>query len=365
MRVGINARTFSVSEPGGAVQTAMRLTREFAAREVDLVLFGHASIDGEFPDVPVVSRGYLYDSQPFGLVWERTALPSLARKHDVDVLFCPNGNGPIHRAPIPVVMQIHDVNALEGYSSRGHQLYRRLTVPRAARLADALVTVSEFSKGEIVSHLGVDPESVHVTYNGLDETFREPGEGAAFDLPDRYVLYVGAMNPRKNLERLVRAFLRLKTADDVPQKLVMVGPAKELLFKDLSLEDSAAVLTPGYLSRDELKYAYTHADLFAYPSLYEGFGLPPLEAMACGTPVVAGTVASLPEVLGDAAEFVDPYDVDAIVDGIRRVLGDEEYAGELVGRGREKAAEYTWERTAEEVFETLRSVGRESDDLSR
>jgi len=361
MRVGINARTFSVSEPGGAVQTAMRLTREFAAREVDLVLFGHASIDGEFPDVPVVSRGYLHDSQPFGLAWERTALPSLARKHDVDVLFCPNGNSPIHRASVPVVMQIHDVNALEGYSSRVHGLYRRATVPRAARAADALVTVSEFSKEEIVSVLDVDTADVHVAYNGVDEFFREPGGGTAFDCPDSYVLYVGAMNPRKNVARLVRAFLRLRSSADIPQKLLLVGPEKELLFRDLSLDESPAVVTPGYLTRPELKYAYATADLFAFPSLYEGFGLPPLEAMACGTPVVAGNVASLPEVLGDAAEFVDPHDVDAVAEGMKRVLMDGEYAEELVQRGYERAAQYTWEQTADTVLEMFRSVAENGE----
>jgi len=356
MRIGINARTFSVPEPGGAVQTAMRLTRELAARDVDLVLFGHSSVRQRFPDLPVVSRGYRHDSQLFGVVWERTVLPLIVDNYDVDVLFCPNGNGPLHRTSVPVVLQIHDVNALEGYSSLPHQAYRRLTVPRAARVADGLVTVSEFSKEEIVDQLGVDPDDVHVAYNGIDEAFRESEAGSPFELPDRYVLYVGAMNPRKNVERLVQAFLQLKTSADLPQKLVTIGPEKELIFKDLSVEESEDVVTPGYLTRDELKYAYTQADLFAYPSLYEGFGLPPLEAMACGTPVVAGNAASLPEVLGDAAEFVDPHDVDAIADGMGRVLEDLEYAGEMVRRGREQAARYTWERAADEVVEALCSV---------
>ena len=353
MRIGINARTFSVSEPGGAVQTAMRLTRELASRGVELVLFGHPSVASRFPDIPVVSHGYRYASQPFGVLWERTVLPTVAANYDIDALFCPNGNGPLHRIGVPVVMQIHDVNALKGYSSQTHQIYRRLTVPRAARVADALVTVSEFSKGEIVSQLGIDSERIHVAYNGIDEVYRDSDDGEPFDCPESYVLYVGAMNPRKNVRRLVRAFLDLKASADIPQQLLMIGPEKELIFKHLSFEDRDEVVTPGYLTRGQLKYAYTHADLFAYPSLYEGFGLPPLEAMACGIPVVAGDAASLPEVLGDAAEFVDPHDVGAIADGMEQVLEDPEYAGELERRGREKAAEYTWEQTADVVVDAL------------
>lgn len=349
MKIGVNARTFSVAEPGGAVQAAMRIVRELVERDFEVVLFGHSAVESRFPEVPLDSTGYLQGSQPFGVAWERAVLPSLARRHDVDVLYCPNGNAPIHRTSVPVVMQIHDVNALEGYSSRVHGLYRRLAVPRAANAADALVTVSEFSKREIVAHLGVDPETVHVAYNGIDEDFREPGGETPVDLPDRYVLYVGAMNPRKNVGGLVRAFHRLRETTTLPQELVLVGPEDDLVYDDVEIADETAVVTPGYLTRGELKYAYAHADLFAFPSLYEGFGLPPLEAMARGTPVVAGDATALPEVLGDAAEFVDPEDVADIAAGMRRVLEDEAYAAELVRRGRDQAAQYTWERAVDSL----------------
>lgn len=356
MKVGINARTFSVAEPGGAVQVAMRLTRELASRDVELVLFGHPSVTSRFPDFDVVSRGYAVDSQVYGILWERTILPRLAATHDVDVLFCPNANAPLHRSSVPVVVQIHDVNAIEGHSSRAHRLYRRLAVPRAAALADAVVTVSEFSKGEIISHLGIDPDRVHVVYNGIDEYFLESGDGEPLDLPDSYVLYVGAMNPRKNVERLVEAFNRLEGGPDIPEKLVLIGPERKAIFKAMDLEDSAAIVTPGYVTREELKFAYTHADLFVFPSLYEGFGMPPLEAMACGTPVVAGDAAALPEVLGDAAEFVDPHDVEDIARGIERVLDDQELASELVRRGFDQVSRYEWSNTADDLIEILDSV---------
>jgi glycosyltransferase involved in cell wall biosynthesis len=250
-------------------------------------------------------------------------------------------------------VQIHDVNAMEGHSSSAHQLYRRLAIPRAADVADAVVTVSEFSKREIVSHLGIGPDKIRVVYNGVDEYFFEPGDGDPFDLPDSYVLYVGAINPRKNVERLVEAFNRLDGGPGIPEKLVLIGPERKAIFKAVDLEDSTAIVTPGYVTRAELKYAYTHADLFAFPSLYEGFGLPPLEAMACGTPVVAGEAGALPEVLGDAAEFVDPSDVDAIARGIQRVLTNQGCANDLVLRGSERVKKYTWEGAVDTLVNML------------
>ena len=356
MRVGVNGRTFTTDEPGGAVRVAVRLTRELSRRDVDVVLFGHDSLASQFPDVPVVSRGYRHDSQPFGVVWERTVLPRLARESGVDVLFCPNGNGPLFDPGVPVVVQVHDVNALEGYSSRLHRTYRRLTVPRAARVADALVTVSEFSKRELVSLLDVSPKDVHVVYNGVDEAFHEPVDLTALDCPDSFVLSVGAMNPRKNVERLVEAHRRLLATTDLPHELLLVGPDHAMIFDDLSVPTDDAVLTPGYLTREELKCAYARADAFVYPSLYEGFGLPPLEAMACGTPVVAGDATALPEVLGDAAAFVDPHDVGDIADGMRRVLDDAAFAEELVRRGRERVRRYTWERAGDSLLNVLEGV---------
>jgi len=355
MKIGINARTLAVEDPGGAVQTVISLIEELAMRDVELELFGHSSIRRLFPDLAVIDSGFVHRSQPFGVIWERTILPLLARRADVDVLYCPNGNAPLRRTSFPIVMQIHDVNALRGYSSGIHQAYRRLAVPRGARVTDAIVTVSEFSKREILSHLDIDPGKVHVVYNGVDEYFLGPGDGTPVDLPEPYILYVGAMNPRKNVGGLVEAFHHLKETTTLPHKLVLVGPENDLIFKQVEINDLSDVVTPGYVAREELKYAYIHADLFAFPSLYEGFGLPPLEAMACGTPVVAGNAGALPEVLGDAAEFVDPATVSDLAEGMDRVLHDHDYAEDLVRRGQTVVEGYTWESTADAVLETLLS----------
>ena len=356
MKVGVNARTFAVTEPGGAVQTAMRLTRELSERDLQLELFGPSCLSETFPAVPVISTGYPRGSQAFGLLWERTALPVLARRQGIDVLFCPNGNGPLHRTACPVVLQIHDLNTFHGYSNRVHRLYRRAAVPRAAANAAAIVTVSSFSKREIVSTLGVDPEGVHVTSNGVHEEFLEPADGATLDCPAPYVLYVGALSRRKNVDRLIAAFRHLKSTTGIPHELVLVGPEKPTITQTRSPDGVENIHTPGYLERSRLRAAYRNADAFVYPSLYEGFGLPPLEAMACDTPVVASDATALPEVLGDGAEFVDPMAVDSIADGLHRVLTDSGYRQTLVRRGRRRAATFTWDRVADRLLAVLREV---------
>jgi len=357
MKIGINARTFAVDEPGGAVQSVLALSRELAASPgTEVVLFGPPGADVKVPDASLDDTLYPVGSQVYGLVWERTLLPYLAQKHGVDVLYCPNGNAPPFPLPVPVVMCIHDVNAQRGLSSAPHGLYRRLAVPPAARAADALVTVSEFSKREIVAEFGVDPSKVHVVYNGIDPLYLNDDPGEPTDLPDEYVLYVGAFNPRKNVSRLVEAFSRLKGETDLDHDLVLVGPGNKQIFENLKIDETADVRTPGYLSDRELKFAYRNADAFAYPSLYEGFGLPPLEAMACGTPVVASTAASLPEVLDDAALLVDPRSTGAIREALERVFTDEECRRKLIARGSARNERFTWERAGRKTLEVLRSV---------
>jgi glycosyltransferase involved in cell wall biosynthesis len=351
MKIGINARTFAVDEPGGAVQSVLALSRELAASPgTEVVLFGPPGADAKVPDASLDDTLYPVGSQVYGLVWERTLLPYLAQKHGIDVLYCPNGNAPPFSIPVPVVMCIHDVNAQKGLSSGPHGLYRRLAVPPAARAADALVTVSEFSKREIVAEFGVDPSKVHVVYNGIDPLYLNDDPGEPTELPDEYVLYVGAFNPRKNVSRLVESFSRLKHETDLDHDLVLVGPGNKQIFENLEIDETADVRTPGYLSDRELKFAYRNADAFAYPSLYEGFGLPPLEAMACGTPVVASTAASLPEVLDDAAVLVDPQSVGAIRGGIERVLTDKECQRRLVERGYLQSERFTWVRSKERIL---------------
>lgn len=351
MKIGINGRTFSLNQPSGAVQSAIRITRELADSE-DVILFGHQSLAENFRSIPVDGSWYSTRSQIVGLGWERIVLPQLAEKHDVDVLFCPNGNAPLCEISVPTIVLIHDVNAQRGYSSWVHQLYRKLAVPPGVAAADGIVTVSEFSKGEIVSVFDVPSSKVHVVHIGLDSSYFESGNSTAIDVPNRYILFVGALNPRKNIHRLIVAWSLLLERTELPHELVLVGPENKTIFKSTNVPRSETIRTLGFLDRDELKYVYEHADALVFPSMYEGFGLPPLEAMACGTPVVASNVTAMPEILGDAAEFVDPLNVYSIAEGMQTVLTDDTYRTELAERGKQRARAYSWNDTCEH----LRSV---------
>lgn len=348
MKIGVNARAFSVSEPGGAVQSAVRLTTELIENtDHEVLLFGSKNLSRKF-NISVNSGGWL-DNQIWGLFWERTVLPRVAIKSDIDVLYCPNGNAPLHDTEIPVVMCLHDINAKKGMSSGIHGLYRQLTVPHATRNCDAVVTVSEFSRDEIVRNLPAQPGDVHIIYNGINEFYLSDGGSDPIDLPPDYILYVGAMNPRKNVHRLVEAYEFIN--DQIPHKLVLIGPQNKSIFKELDLGNlSQDILTPGYVPEKKLKYAYENAAAFIYPSLYEGFGLPPLEAMACGTPVVASNIDCFSEILGDSAALVDPYCPESIGEGITQLIKDEERADTLRRRGRERVRDFTWKRTRERLI---------------
>lgn len=349
VNLGVDGRTFTVAEPGGAVQVGLAHTERLVASDDEVVLFGHERVAERFPDVPVDSTGYLVDSIAFGLAWEQAVLPGRCRRHGVDVLFCPNVYCPFRDVPFRTVVMIQGLGEYHGFGPCAFALFRRTVLPRVVEAADTVVTVSEFCRRDIHEQLDVPLEDVEVVYNGVDDTFLDPDAPASpIDLPDEYVLYVGAMSDNKNVENAVRGFARMKAEHDLPHHLVLVGGTDNPTTRSTDLPGSGDdVRQYGYVAdRPELKYAYENAAAFVFPSLYESFGMPPLEAMACGTPVVASPYAALEEVLADGAHFVDPEDPDDIADGLHRVLTDEEYAAALQEAGRNRAQEFTWQRAA-------------------
>ena len=268
------------------------------------------------------------------------------------------------------VVTIHDCIHLmfpQYLPNRAAYAYARATMWAAARRSDCILTVSEASKKDILHFFNVRPEKIVVVYNAIDDHFRvtPPEEAIArvrerYQLDHKFVLYVGNIKPHKNLVRLIDAFDELRKADFDDLKLLIIGdeisrlPALRRAVHKHKLHKHVRFL--GYLSDDTLAVLYRLASAFVFPSLYEGFGLPPLEAMASGTPVVTSNVSSLPEVTGDAAILVDPYDVDSIVDGLRRVLSDPALAAELGRRGQERAKEFSWARSVEKTRQVYREL---------
>lgn len=357
MKIGVNARTFSVNEPDGAVQSARKLSHQLGKREdVELTLYGSPDLEADFPEADQVkSTGYYSTSPFFGVVWERTVLPLLIDS-DIDVLLCPNGNSPPVGVRCPVLTYIHDINAQKGMSSGIHGKYREISVPYSVRASDAIITVSNFSKQEILDSLPVKEKDVHVVYNGIDDFYLFGNSSDPFGLPENYLLYVGAMNPRKNVSRLIEAYERIQ--NKIPHKLVLIGPQNKSVYKKFELNSVAEdVITPGFLPKAQLKYAYENADAFIYPSLYEGFGMPPLEAMACGTQVVASNRSSLPEILNGYCDLVDPQDVDAIGTAMIEVATSEP-SSTMKQNMRAHTKNFTWKRAADDLMEVIESTVR-------
>ncbi|HYP52293.1 MAG TPA: glycosyltransferase family 1 protein, partial [Pyrinomonadaceae bacterium] len=263
-------------------------------------------------------------------------------------------------APCPVVTTVHDLafEHIPETFKRRSWMQLRLTVRRTARAAAHVITVSEYSKRDIMATYGIPEERITVTPEAAAPHFR-PAPPAEVERVRRkygvrgdYVLAVGSIQPRKNLARLVRAYsgLRSRRSQDKLPQLVLVGKRAWLYGDTLRTVERSGLsdrtLFTGYVSEADLPALYTGALLFVYPSYFEGFGLPPLEAMACGTPVVAGDRTSLPEVVGDAGLLVDPFDESAIGAGLERLLDDSELRASLRVKGLERARLFDWRETA-------------------
>ena len=205
--------------------------------------------------------------------------------------------------------------------------------------------------------LGIPPERIRVVPMACSESMHrvdDPNVLAElrkkYSLPERFILFVGNNNPRKNLERTIRAYDLLKERTSLPHKLVIAGEQGWKFDRVKALEGvryREDVLFTGFAADEDMPALYSAADLFAFPTLYEGFGIPVIEAQRCGTPVVTSNCSALPEVAGDGAVLVDPHDVENICAGMTKVLGDKDYAGELIRRGLENAKRFSWEKSAE------------------
>lgn len=297
----------------------------------------------------------------------QVAIAREARRRRLDLVHDPTGTAPLMLTNARRVVTIHDVipYIYPKTSSRLDRLIYRLWLPLAVRHLDAVITDSECSRRDILTHLPVHPDKVTVVpiaasprYRPLDRTQTAPVL-ARLGLTVPYILYVGSVEPRKNVSRLLEAFARLR-ADAPGYRLVIVGAGRwktTPIFKTVArLGLEPYVSFTGYVAEEDLPALYAGAALFVFPSLYEGFGLPVLEAMACGTPVVTSNVSSLPEVAGDAALPVNPFDVETIADAMRRVLADPALAAHLRERGLARARQFSWERTARETLAVYERV---------
>jgi glycosyltransferase involved in cell wall biosynthesis len=277
----------------------------------------------------------------------------LARRRP-GVFYSPGFNAP-PTCPVPFVFTVFDLIHLHVQEESGtaKRLYYELHVKPAVRRARAVLTGSQYSRAQIVEWSGVDPDRIVVIGAAAGDAFAP--EGVAHEPGFPYLLYVGNHKAHKNLARLVQAFGRLR---ETSVRLLLAGhvePALLGIARSAGVADRLVFL--GDVSDERLPALYRGAVALVFPSLYEGFGLPPLEAMACGTPVVTSLTTSLPEVVGDAAVAVDPLDVDSIASGIERIVDDERLRAELGARGLAHAARFSWDETAERTWRALQRAG--------
>jgi len=269
--------------------------------------------------------------------------------------------------PCPCVLTVHDIlhESHPQFYPGGLRRLMSLLYPASARSAAAVITGSEFSRREIAARYHVPDERIHVTPYAADASFapvppeRARQAAAKYGVHGPYILFVGRIEPRKNIPGLVEAFSLLAADGAMRHTLVVAGMMDEL-FKDFHARTTARfgsrVRFTGKVEPEDLPALYAGADLFAYPSFAEGFGLPPLEAMACGAPVVASNTTSIPEVTGDAALLVDPADTAGLARAMRRLLDDRELNRALRAAGLARSREFSWERTARQTLRVYESV---------
>ncbi len=366
MHIGLNAHLLSF-RPGYRragvsqyVEQMLRgLSRDLATHRDTLTVFAGPDPPPASLHAPQVSWQQTRlptGSAPGRIVWEQCIAPIAVRRAHIDVLFCPVNVVPLATA-LPSVVTVHDLafvahpEAFHASKRRYLNLMTRLSVRRARQV----IAVSAHTKADLVRHFGVSPDRITVIPNAADPRFR-PADNpdalrafrAAHHLPERFILFVGTLEPRKNLRRLIEAFIPLAVTDPNLQ-LVILGASGWLTSDIAPLVAQHAIADrinfPGYVSDDDLPCWYQAATIFCYPSLYEGFGLPVLEAMACGVPVVTANTSSIPEVTGDAAILIEPTDVTALRSALQTLLDDPARRDALRAAGIARATHYSWDST--------------------
>jgi len=379
MKIGIEAQRIFRKKKHGMDMVALELIRNLQTidTENEYLIFVKPDVDDtvirETANFKIVKlEGGFYP------LWEQIALPRAAKKMGCRILHCTSNTAPIFTS-IPLVVTLHDIIYMESsyfkilrgtgslYQKFGNA-YRKIFVPKIVRKSKKIITVSNFEKNRIGQFFGMGSDSrLEAVYNGVSEHFKPITDQIElkrvkekYHLPDRYFFFLGNTDPKKNTKGTLKAysdFLK-QTGSDV--KLVMLDydrPELEKLLDEIGDKDllSQIVLT-GYVVNTDLPAIYCQCELFLYPSLRESFGIPMLEAMGCGVPVITSNTSSMPEVAGDAAVIIDPYKPEEITAAIINIQSNNELKADLIKKGLVQAAKFSWKAMAEHVFKIYREM---------
>lgn len=299
--------------------------------------------------------------------WEQVKLKKAVRSNKIDLLHCTANTAPLS-VNVPLIVTLHDIIYLEKVDFKGTayqnlgNLYRRYIVPKIAKKAELLITVSEFERANIIDHLKLPEERVTVLYNGVSPKFNNQYSTeeinafrSMYNLPENYIMFLGNTAPKKNTPNVIKAYVDYCLSDRETIPLVLLDYKKELVEKLLQELKQGSIIDkfifPGYIPYHQIPLMYKAATLFLYPSLRESFGLPILEAMACGTPVITSNTSSMPEVSGDAAEIIDPFNHLELADAIRCLLKNESVRKSYIEKGLERVKKFTWRLSAEKLVD--------------
>lgn len=358
MRIGIDVSVLDINQAGSAVYAAglINALKKIIHKE-ELVFFSAGHIRDMSTKKTVRSR---METLYRDMIWTHIVLPYQSQKRGIDILHMPANICPIY-SHCPIVVTIFDITSLVKPQDfpPWHRNYARCIIPLSAKKASVILTISQHSKNDIVKRLNVGSEKIIVTYCGVSEEFKPQYADEIEEVKKKYninpfILSVGSLEPRKNIVRLLEAYSILRSRG-FALPLVHVGPRGwlcdeiDLCIKELGLTECVKFL--GHVPLRDLVKLYNAATVFVYPSLYEGFGLPVIEAMACGCPVITSNTSSLPEVAGDAGILIDPLDIKQIADAIGRVSTDRALRQQMTHAGIERARLFSWEGCAKKTLE--------------
>jgi glycosyltransferase involved in cell wall biosynthesis len=374
MRIGIEAQRIFRPKKHGMDVVAIELIRNLQQidRKNEYVVFCNKGVKDdtivESPNFQINKFSALTYAD-----WEQLYLPLEVKKQKLDLLHCTANTAPL-RCKIPILLTLHDIIYLENVNFKGTayqnlgNLYRRWLVPKIAKKASLILTVSQFEKENILRRLQLQEDKVEVLYNGVSPQFNAnyPAQQIEafrnqYSLPSQYIMFLGNTAPKKNTFNVIKAYVDLCTEFHNEIPMVLLDYRKELVVKILEELKQPGLLNrfifPGYVPHHQIPLMYNAATVFLYPSLRESFGLPILEAMACGTPVITSTTSSMPEIAGDAARLVDPFNFKEISFAMNDILTHDSVQKSYKEKGMQRAKAFTWKASAEKllgIYESFR-----------
>jgi glycosyltransferase involved in cell wall biosynthesis len=380
MKIGIEAQRIFRKKKHGMDMVALELIRnlQLIDSENEYIVFVKDDEDNQVIQETANFRIVKLEGGFYPL-WEQIALPKAAKKEGCQLLHCTSNTAPVFTS-VPLVVTLHDIIYMESsipkimkgsgtlYQKFGNA-YRRLVVPAIVRKSRKIITVSHFEMKRIGQFFGMaDDSRLTAVYNGVSTHFKKVTDKPElarvrekYKLPEQFFFFLGNTDPKKNTRGTLKAFSDFLVQTGSNHRLVMLDYDREELDKLLieigNKELAGRIVLTGYVVNTDLPAIYSMCDVFLYPSLRESFGIPMLEAMACGAPVITSNTSSMPEVAGTAAVLVDPYRPEEITSAIIRILNDQELRTELTSKGYSRAADFSWASMAEHVRKIYQEVG--------